>query len=72
MNGNKCGELVFRNEEFIAIRQLFDYNKIMFLPDKRLTKPASLITFFNDDTGSIDGPSTAQADDILGKPHYSL
>ncbi len=48
MNGGKCGDLVFRNEEFEAIRQTMNHFYPQILPDKRLTRTSDLITFFNE------------------------
>jgi hypothetical protein len=54
MNGGKCGDLVFRNEEFVAIRRALEYANLKMIPDKRLTEPVSLITFFNQTPSQSD------------------
>ena len=48
MNGAKCGDLVFRNEEFLVIRQALDNTPVKCLPDKRLSSPSPLVTFFSE------------------------
>jgi len=48
MNGGKCGDLVFRNEEFEAIRQSMEMVNVKMLPDKRLMNPSPIISFFEE------------------------
>jgi hypothetical protein len=50
MNGARCGDLVFRNEEFVVIRQALDNTKVMCLPDRRLVNPSPLVTFFAEES----------------------